>query len=166
MPKDLTLPRLILVLTAMLLFGQTAIWAQAESRDLESTPAISLSISAVHETVTLGFSVRVKVTMKNITGHKVTYWRENAPDPADHEYTVNVVDAKSVRPPDTKFGQTMRIQHDPKFMPDVPRGARSGGWIPLKPWETIADELNVSKLYDLSSPGRYTCSGGEIRRRQ
>ena len=32
----------------------------------------------------------------------------------------------------------------------------SGGSTKMKPWETMTDRVNVSKLYDLTQPGRYT----------
>jgi hypothetical protein len=30
-----------------------------------------------------------------------------------------------------------------------------GGYVPLKPGETLMHKVNVSKLYDLSRPGKY-----------
>ena len=69
---------------------------------------------------------------------------------SEGDYSVEVRDRQGKMVRDTQLGRrlkdpgTVRISSTPLF--------------PLKPQESLKDEISVSKLYEMSSPGEYSIS--------
>jgi hypothetical protein len=115
----------------------------------------SLNLKAPVGKVKLGTPVQVTITLKNISEHDVSIWRENATDQGGYVYRVDIRDKKGTKPPDTKMGKGFKGLDDPaQATRDTPT-ERSGGWIKLKAGEARTEDVNVSKLYDLDQPGKY-----------
>jgi hypothetical protein len=129
---------------------------QTEQTTTPSRPALSLSLSPVADKITAGSPMPVTITMKNISDHEISYWREMTDDPGGFEYKISAWDDKQTAALDSKFGKALRGREDPAFLTaDTPlRG--TGGWRTLKPGETLTDRVNVGRLFDLSRPGKYT----------
>ena len=122
---------------------------------------IALTLSASEDMVKTGSPITVTVALKNVSDHEILYWRENTSDAGGSEYKVDVWDDKSFTARETKFGLALKGRSDSTSLtPDTPVDS-SGGWLTLKPGEGLTDKLNVSKLYDLSQPGKYSI---QIRR--
>ena len=150
--------RLVLVIVwVVVLSGFTGVLCgQTEETGAASKPMLSLSLSPVTDKVTAGSPMLVTITMKNISDHEISYWREMTDDPGGFEYKISAWDDKQTAVLDSKFGKALRGREDPAFLTaDTPLRS-TGGWRTLKPGETLTDRVNVGRLFDLSRPGRYT----------
>jgi len=121
-----------------------------------SPPPLSLTLSPSVDKIRAGSSVDVTVTLRNISDHAVSVWRENAEDQGGHVYRVDVKDERGSPAPDTKVGRGFKGLDDPQLESSDTPLVSSGGWQLLKPGESQVDKVNVSRLYDLSRPGRYS----------
>lgn len=102
----------------------------------------------------IGSPLRLDAVMKNVSHRDILVWR-NASGP-ELVYKVEIRDDNGSIPPETKFRRDLRGLEDPRYLtPDTPIGF-SGGWVPIKAGKTLADPINVSRLYDLINPGNYT----------
>jgi hypothetical protein len=132
--------------------------AQSSRSARGSHPRLSLTLSRSVDQIKTGFPVEVTVTLRNISDHTVSVWRENATDQGGHVYRVDVEDEKGSPAPDTKIGRGFKALDDPQPVTtptDTPL-VSSGGWQPLEPGDFQTDKVNVSRLYDLSRPGKYS----------
>ena len=144
-----------LVTTFTLTFGfPSESRGQAASSGAASKPSFTLSVTASDNDIKIGAAVQVDVTMKNISSQTIEVWR-NALGQEGLVYEMNVTDERGAAPLDTKFGKDIKGLKDPAFLtPDTPIHM-SGGWVTLKPGETLTDRLNISKLYNLAQPGKF-----------
>ena len=126
--------------------------AQNTTKTQNVTASFSVTISPEELTVKAGSPVWVVATIENKSNHDVRVYRaiSSDMDQGGWVYTVDVRDNKGVASPETRF---YRIVQDRD--PDVTM-KKSGGSTKLKPGETMTDRVNVSKLYDLNQPGKYT----------
>ena len=126
--------------------------AIAESRD-----PFSLSIAAVNSEVPAGSPVMIDVTLENTSNHDISVYRDNSPDQGGLVYKADVRDEDGKTAVETEFGRAVQ-GHD--TLEQVSRKpyviVGSGGDQNLAPGKEIKDRINVSKLYDLHQPGKYT----------
>lgn len=131
--------------------------AFAHAAAQSTKPAFSLTISTTNSTVTLGSPVMVKVTMKNESEHNISVYTENTSDQGGFVYKADVWDEKGSTAPETKFGRSIQGHDTPEELRREPYIiVTSGGEGSLAPGQTIIDQVNLNKLYDLSRPGKYT----------
>lgn len=83
--------------------------------------------------------------------------RSVQPDQGELHHDVEVRDDKNDLAPETEYHRKIkgRLPATPGKAPSPPN-VRSDIFIPIKPGETRNDDLTISKLYDLSKPGKYT----------
>lgn len=125
--------------------------AQKTPKTQNVTASFSVTISPEEPTVKVGSPVWVVATVENKSDHGLPVYRaiSNDMDQGGWVYTVDARDDKGVARPETKFYRFAQGRD-----PEVAK--RTSGWATkLKPGETMADRVNVSKLYDLSQPGKY-----------
>jgi hypothetical protein len=109
----------------------------------------SLNISAKDDTVRAGSEVRVKIVLTNTSNREIYIIHEKASDVGEQAgFTLDVRDAGGMVVPFTRYGQLF-FNHEA-----VTLGAPSP--FDLKPGKTLKDEIIVSKLFDLSKPGKYS----------
>jgi len=113
---------------------------------------LEIYTSPVRHKVTLGSPVLLKVSMTNISRHDVSVWLEKGG--GESQYEVEVRGQSKVLPADTEYGKKRNghVHLETLNMKDL---IGSGACTPLRRGKTIIYELNVSKLYDLSAPGKY-----------
>jgi hypothetical protein len=116
-------------------------------------PVSSLTVRAVRDVTPAGSPVLVDATLTNNSNHSISVWREK-----QGSYRVFVTDERGVRPPDRRLGyRNGRFDVTlvpPEKVAEVLSG--SGACVTVKPGETQTEGIEVSKLYDLSKPGKYT----------
>jgi hypothetical protein len=131
--------------------------AQAAKATQSANPPFSLTLSAVQPIVKAGSDVWVNVTLKNKSDHKISVYKENTDDQGGFVYQFNVSDDKGALVPETKFARRLNCHLTADELAKEPCvGLRSGGHIPVDPRGTMEDRMNVSRLHDLSQPGKYT----------
>ncbi len=107
-------------------------------------PSFSLTIGAKEAAVKAGLPIWVDVMMENKTDHDLRVYRalSGDMDQGGWVYVVDVRDDKGAAPPRTQYARSIGA-------------GGSGGYLPLDPGKTLTDRVSVSKLYDLSRPGKY-----------
>jgi hypothetical protein len=111
-----------------------------------------IDASPVQHKVTLGSPVVLKARMTNVSRHEVFVWLEKGG--GENQYEVEVRGQSKILPADTEYGKKRNghVHLETLNMKDL---IGSGACTPLQRGKTIVYELNVSKLYDLSAPGKY-----------
>jgi hypothetical protein len=123
--------------------GLVRVFAQTSAQTQSASPPFLLTISAINPSVKVGAVVWIKVAMKNKSQHDISVYVANAEDQGGWVYTVDVRDDRGRTPVQTEYARSIGAMG-------------SGGRVPLHAAETRTDLVNVSKLYDLNEPGRYT----------
>ena len=144
---------------AMILSVSSTSMAQCP-RTASGPQAVSLTISALQDTVTAGSPVFVKATVTNKSDQVFCIWAENDEDQGGWRYQADIHDAQGEIPAETKFGfyHDRHIDVSGSGGPDLDLRYLNGSGIafPLKAGESLIDKVDVSRLYDLDEPGTYT----------
>ncbi len=84
--------------------------------------------------------------MTNTSDHKIPVFRAKSPDgdQGGWVYEAKIHNQKGAEPPETEAYPLMRD------------GIKGGGGRKLDPGDSLKDRVNISKLFDLSKPGKYT----------
>ncbi len=139
-----TLRQLILMVLAILCLATAGLAQEAGPKQ----PTISVVISTPHDTVKSGSDVDLKVTVTNISDHKIRYYGSWG-----SRFRTEVRDSE---------GRLIQELPRPKFQPTAGSGM---GPIPLEPGEEVSFPhgltrgLVVPPTYDLSRPDKYTIQG-------
>lgn len=148
--------RSIILFLATFLAASAMASAQC-TRPAGGPPSISLQLLRVRGEFPVGVPVRVTVVMTNQSDRDFSIWRDND---KDVQYGVDVKDAGGKSPKDTKFGFYHNGHVDLSKLDIGQIDARylkgSGACVNFRPGATFRDTINVSKLYDLNRPGKYS----------
>ena len=125
--------------------------AQAPKLTQSERPPFSVTISSKEPVVKSGSIIWVDATVKNTSDEVISV---GSTAPVEFAYDIDVWTDKSARAPETKLGRRRNNRTTPEdeTMVILSDSAES----PLKPGKTLTDHVNVSKMYDLSQPGKYT----------
>lgn len=143
----------LLGITFLIAFLLTPL-GQATAQTRSSAP-FSVTIEAPSTAFKIGAPVKLYVILKNTSDHEIQVWR-NALGQEGLVYKLDVKDEHGKIPAGTKFEKSLKGLENPAYLtPETPINI-SGAWVPLKSGGTLTDPINVCRLYDLTSPGRYT----------
>jgi hypothetical protein len=109
----------------------------------------SLTISTEHDRVKVGSEVLVQITLTNTSDQEIALGKApgNLPQ-AESEYLVEVHDSRGQTAPDTDYGRKIKQN---KIVVSFSRVSATVG-----PGESLKDGVILTKLYDLSRPGKYS----------
>jgi len=144
--------RLRLTLIGVLAFTCTAASAQGSPAQKSEFP---LTIRAP-QTIKSGTTLNVEATLTNNSDHSIGLWVEAG---AGIPYWADVRQVEDDKlAPQTRLGLIFSGKIDVSDL--TPREfskltQHSGGQTVVKPGDSVHDEYNVSKFYDLSVPGKY-----------
>ena len=127
--------------------------AQSQAQTQNPNPPFSLTITS-DSPVKSGKVVWVDVTLKNITSGNITTYSTS--DHIGFEYEVDVWTDKSAMAPETKFGREIHNHTTPEDDRQPEVILSNGAYSELGPGKSITDHVSISKMYDLSKPGKYT----------
>jgi hypothetical protein len=113
----------------------------------------SLTVTTPQSIITAGAELRVQVTLKNITDHDIFVSRDFARETAERNYVIDVRDESGQIAPDTAYNRKRKDPGDAKH-PNVRYGSHM--LETLKPGEELNDDAVVTKLYDITLPGKYS----------
>ena len=115
-------------------------------------PTISININAAQESYRSGDEIKLTVTLRNISHHKLYVdLSRPAREPLDARHSSGEV------VPLTKFGRALRGQEelvDEKGATVIPLS--SGNIVELDPGKAVIETLVLTKEYDFSRVGTYT----------
>jgi uncharacterized protein (TIGR03067 family) len=105
-------------------------------------------VSLAKEKVESGEAIPVKYVVKNVSKEEQILWHSGFwPN-----HVIVVKDAEGKEPPLTQFGQQCRKA----FSPGGERGKNAPVRVPPGGEDTAYEQYDLTKLYDLTKPGRYT----------
>jgi hypothetical protein len=113
--------------------------------DQNKAKPCTITIAAAPGAVRSGAELRLQITMTNTSSEDITVPLVSRPDQADFHYELEVMNEKGQQAPQTAYGRMLKR--------DL---AGSFGFSVAKPGETVKEELVVTKLYDITVPGKYT----------
>ena len=119
--------------------------------------SFSLAISAVNSRVKMGAPIWLDVTMENTSDHEISVYRENTDDQGGFVYKADVRDQTGATAPETKFGRRIQGHDTPEERAHEPYVMlTSGGESKLGAGKKIVERINLTNLYALNRPGKYT----------
>src|SRR6185437_6158558 len=107
--------------------------------------AFTLSLEAEESPTKVNSEVRINVTIRNTSNRAMYVSDSNGPVPSD--YVIDARDSQGRPAPDTDFARKLKSKEQGYFSSDTV--------FTLQPGESHKTALVVTKLYDLSSPGKY-----------
>lgn len=146
------------LLAASLLIVAIAAWGVPVAEGDVREPLqgeISLTISAVQDTVVAGSPANVKIIAANISPAEIYLAFPDVYHKIGTTYTVDIRDAQGNLPPDTSLGRVMKYNRDGSVNDSAVTLLTKSLGLSLKPGETFADTIDVGATYDLSQPGQY-----------
>jgi hypothetical protein len=149
--------RVFTVLSPLML----AVMLGAPARAAE--PELSLTVSIAKDGVKAGAEVRLRILLTNLTDHQIQIGRLLHPLGQENEYSFDVRDNQGRKVPLTRYGRAVNGTPD-KGDEGQSCGDCSGFGQDLDPHEKVTDEIVISKIYDLTKPGRYTIQVGRPHR--
>jgi hypothetical protein len=121
----------------------------------KSVSALSLTISATEAVVPSGSPVKVNIIMANTSDHEMLLWVMDAAERAGKVYRADVWDDNGDTLPDTRMNRILKYNQAGCSNPCPEIVGGHGDYLALKPGETWSDQIDLTKLYDFSRPGRY-----------
>ncbi len=115
----------------------------------------SLTLSTLKQPLKSGEKLLLRVTVTNTSDHNIPFLRTNNPlSNEEFRYKIEVrdVNGQSALP----SAQVRALEGQITQTEDFDNHAY---W--LKPGESFSDDLEITKLYDLTQPGKYTVSVGK-----
>lgn len=131
------------------LLGALAVACLAAMPQATGVPGFSITISTAESTINAGAELIVKVVFTNTSGHRINLNLDQA------DYRLEVQDEYSDPARLTAYGRKL-----PGSAPGLASASRDTGFItvPLQPDETAKAQINLSKVFNLTWPGKYTMS--------
>lgn len=140
-------PTAISFLTLALFGVAAAITAKSDKASLP----FSLMIRPLQNVAKVGSQIRVQVVLTNTSDHEIGILK-SAPEV---DYLVEVRDTRGRMAPDTDFG---RKQKDPASV----KVSTGSPLYSLKPGESLRDEIQIGRLYEMSVPDKYSIQVSRI----
>jgi hypothetical protein len=117
-----------------------------------NAPLFSVTLGAPKDPLKSGAKLILRVTVTNTSDHNIAFKRTNNPvSNEEFRYQIEVRDADGR--PAQPSAQVRALEGQVTEIEDLDNHAY---W--LKPGESYSDDLEITKLYDLSRPGKYTVS--------
>jgi len=136
-----------------LVFFSANIQAQDAPRAQNRQPPFSLTIRAKEGEIKSGSLIWVDATVESKSNHAVLVYQATSGDmdQGGWVYQIDIRNELEGTPPKTKYAHGLGA-------------GGSGGYVRLDPGKTLVHSVNVSKLYDLNPPGKYTIQFGRFDR--
>jgi len=145
--------RIALLLVAANLAFASSIAAQCH-QFVQGEPTVSsIAITPAPDSGKAGNPVVIKATLTNNSNHDISIWRVIGE--GEYQYQVDVRDVKGNLPQDTKLGKKLNGHVDLSLL-DPKDLVSSGVCFTLAAGKSVTYDVNVSKLYELTMPGKYT----------
>jgi len=127
----------------------------------QQTPPVTLSIQADTTAVKVGERIKLRVSITNSSGQALVVDKASSSDGQAEAYTTVEVRDFSGKPLSRIDGQTF-VKNGKSYV--IPRAWTTRKGVTVGPGEDLIDFLQLSNLFDLSTPGVYTVAANvEIR---
>jgi uncharacterized protein (DUF58 family) len=151
MPVRTVVKANILLCAASLL----ALFVATSPAQQTSASSFSITISADQSTVKVGAPITIRILFKNTSNEEIALAKIPGDRKGEKHNLVDVRDADGKMPPETEYKQALEGKRDNvKGHVVLPMASNFTQF--LKPGDVMQDNLDVTDLYDLSKPGRYT----------
>lgn len=112
---------------------------------------LSLSVTPAEQTVGVGAEIKVRTKLTNITNHVLSFFDTNF----DCDYMTEMRDDSGNPAPETHYKKQLSCNESVV-------GDSRNILVTLKPQESVMEEIQVTRLYELNHPGNYVL---QVRRR-
>lgn len=149
----------VLLILLAAVFAPANVWAQGVQSTQNKRPPFSLTIRAKDSEVKSGLPILVDATVENKSDHAISIYKalSGGMDQGGWVYKVDVLDETSTRAPETTFYRRLEGHVRPEEFTKEPYVTTASGVVSsLEPGKAITDRVNVSTLYNLNRPGKYT----------
>lgn len=149
-----------MLLRIRLVFGAVALTALPCIPALCAEVPFSITISAIPDTVKAGSDVRLNMVYTNTSAREITLLRTVGVNQGEYFSRVLIQDDRGKAVSSSKYGRELTGKdatpqgHGPYYLPPDALGGLIGFELP--PGKTLGDGMILSKLHDLSRPGKYT----------
>ncbi len=118
--------------------------AQTTNASQDGQARSKLTIRARSSSVKAGSPVWIDAELENVSDHTISIYKAISEDmdQGGWVYEVQVGNENGVSPNKTAYARSIGA-------------GGSGGYVPLEAGKRITESINVSKLYDLTRPGKY-----------
>jgi hypothetical protein len=139
--KQWLIPILVIAVNSVSVSSQTSTKAEEANSPRSKSAAITLSIAVSKDHIPVGQTPWVTLTVKNLTDEEIAF-------PPDRVH----VESENGEPPTTMRQRQLTNRRQPGE-PSI----LSGGFEPsIPPEASFTRKYDLSRLYDLSKPGKYT----------
>jgi hypothetical protein len=136
-----TVLTITMTISAITSGAQTATASNSSAASNNKSEIVELNIAVPQERIAIGATPWVYLTVKNLSGEEINY-------PRDRVY----VEGENGEPPTTLLQR--QLTH--RLKPGEP-SILGGGFEPtIEPGNSFTRKYDLSQLYDLSKPGKYT----------
>lgn len=108
----------------------------------------SITINTATDNLRVGADLRVEITLTNTSASQIHIAKTNGADDAEIHYTVDVRDDQGNLAPYTTYSRNLKAGTKVLVWSDLTYTLEPGG--------TLKDTALVTKLYDLTRPGKYS----------
>ncbi len=143
--------RPIVVLCCLVLTGIGASAQKAPNGYKGAKAPFTMTISTDHEAVAANSKVVVTAHLTNVSDRSLFFLRLRLSGP-DHSYRVEIYNDQGKLAPYTQ-DYVKRMHREPPY--DQIVGGSTGPY-EVEKGKTVTEDIEVTKQYDLSTPGRYT----------
>jgi hypothetical protein len=135
------------VIVGVLMLMHSIVFAQQQANSpKKAKSSVAMTISTDHETVVSGSKVIVTVHLTNVSDHRIGI---------DNHFRVEIRNSQGQLAPYTE-DHGKRLRREPPYNQPI----LGGGFRNIAYWvekgQTVAEEIEVTKQYDLTIPGKYT----------
>lgn len=128
------------------------------------SPVTRIELPAKQNSAKAGSSLWVEVTMTNQSDHAISFWKNTNTNAYPIEVTDEAGKPLQDKRPGFRNGRLDPMLLDPKHVDPKLVDSKelinllsgSLACVTLKPGESIVDRIDVTKFYDMSTPGSYT----------
>jgi dipeptidyl aminopeptidase/acylaminoacyl peptidase len=125
---------------------KAAVSAESDAQANAAGASFSIAISAVEDEVQVRSDARVSITLKNLSDHQIFFGHRPGRDTPEYSFRVEVRNAAGHVVEETAYGREA-MQRQESQSPTVDY---------LQPGGTVVETAHLTKLVNLSRPGRYT----------
>src|ERR1700730_9323434 len=147
MRRKRMLVRQSLTLFVAVLAATNTLGAQSAKTSQPVVPAFEIAISLESSVVKAGSKITVKATLVNKSSSNLLFSTDE--NIAKLDFKADVRDSQGNLAPLTEYGRSVMRN---ETAPDI----TSAGYSMVRPGETKKSDVDITKLYNLSQPGKYS----------
>lgn len=143
------------------LLGVTLIFCLGQTEQLPSSASASFAItlSAPQSIFTTTSVIKLTVALTNTSDHTIFVRKDKSRDHGELTCSLDVRDEAGNEVSETKYGRALKgkqVKGDTTVIVSAP------GLFPLEPGQSLDEEIDLKKVFDVSAPGKYVITAKRV----